>query len=112
MDHGQHTILTCCAFLVLKKAFDVIDHSRLNKLEYSVFETMSSNGLKITFLIESNTCKLMVLPQTKGLSVMEYHKKTATDESPLFLHAGETEVHRCGSDLEVLVNEDLQNFAS
>ena len=108
----NNMLLTCCAFLVLKKAFDVIDHSRLNKLEYSVFETMSSNGLKITFLIESNTCKLMVLPQTKGLSVMEYHKKTATDESPLFLHAGETEVHRCGSDLEVLVNEDLQNFAS
>ena len=108
----NNMLLTCCAFLVLKKAFDVIDHSRLNKLEYSVFETMSSNGLKITFLIESNTCKLMVLPQTKGLSVMEYHKKTATDESPLFLHAGETEVHRSGSDLEVLVNEDLQNFAS
>ena len=36
MDHGQHTILTCCASLVLKKAFDVIDHSTLlNKLEYS-----------------------------------------------------------------------------
>ena len=71
----NNMLLTCCAFLVLKKAFDVIDHSRLNKLEYSVFETMSSNGLKITFLIESNTCKLMVLPQTKGLSVMEYQKK-------------------------------------
>ena len=54
----------------------------------------------------------MVLPQTKGLSVMENHKKTATDESPLFLYADDTEVHRSGSDLEVLVNEDLQNFAS
>ena len=109
MDHGQHTILTCCAFLVLKKAFDVIDHSRLNKLEYSVFETMSSNGLKITFLIESNTCKLMVLPQTKELSVMEYQKKKkkATDESPKFFYADDTEVHRSGSDMEVLVNEDL-----
>ena len=44
------------------------------------FETWDS--FKITFLIESNTCKLMVLPQTKGLSVMEYHKKkkTATDD--------------------------------
>lgn len=43
---------------------------------------------------------------------MENHKKTATDESPLFLYADDTEVHRSGSDLEVLVNEDLQNFAS
>lgn len=74
---------------------------------------MSSDGFKITFVIESNTCKLMVLSQTKGLSVMEYHiKKTATDESPMFLYADDTEVHRSGSDLEVLVNEDLQNFAS
>ena len=37
------------------------------------FETWDS--FKITFLIERNTCKLMVLPHTKGLSVMEYHKK-------------------------------------
>ena len=55
----------------------------------------------------------MVLPHTKGLSVMEYHKKkTATDETLMFLYADDTEVHRSGSDLEVLVNEDLQNFAS
>ena len=56
----------------------------------------------------------MVLPQTKGLSVMEYHKKkkTATDETLMFLYADDTEVHRSGFDLEVLVNEDLQNFAS
>ena len=39
-------------------------------------------------------------------------KKTATDESLMFLYADDTEVHRSGSDLEVLVNEDLQNFAS
>lgn len=46
----DNMLLTCCAFLVLKKAFDVIDHStRLNKLEYSGFETTSSNGFKITF---------------------------------------------------------------
>lgn len=58
--------------------------------------------------------KLMVLPHTKGLSVMEYHKKkkTATDETLMFLYADDTEVHRSGSNLEVLVNEDLQNFAS
>ena len=56
----------------------------------------------------------MVLPHTKGLSVMEYHKKkkTATDETLMFLYADDTEVHRSGFDLEVLVNEDLQNFAS
>ena len=55
----------------------------------------------------------MVLPHTKGLSVMEYHKKkTATDETLMFLYADDAEVHRSGSDREVLVNEDLQNFAS
>ena len=44
---------------------------------------------------------------------MEYHKKkTATDETLMFLYADDTEVHRSGSDREVLVNEDLQNFAS
>ena len=30
----------------------------------------------------------------------------------MFLYSDDTEVHRSGSDLEVLVNEDLQNFAS
>ena len=39
-------------------------------------------------------------------------KKTATDETLMFLYADDTEVHRSGFDLEVLVNEDLQNFAS
>ena len=56
----------------------------------------------------------MVLPQTKGLSVMEYHKKKQLlmKDQLMFLYADDTEVHRSVSDLEVLVNEDLQNFAS
>ena len=29
----------------------------------------------------------------------------------MFLYSDDTEVHRSGSDLEVLVNEDLQNVA-
>lgn len=114
----DNMLLIRCAFLVLKKAFDVIDHStRLNKLQYSGFETISSNGFKITFLTESNhTCKLIVLPQTKGLSIYKSwgntKKQLLTDASPMFLYADDTEVHRSGSDLEVHVNEDLQNFAS
>ena len=57
----------------------------------------------------------MVLPQTKGLSVMEYHKKKKQllmKVQLMFLYADDTEVHRSVSDLEVLVNEDLQNLAS
>ena len=44
--------------------------------------------------------------------VPQKKKKTATDETLMFLYADDTEVHRSGFDLEVLVNEDLQNFAS
>ena len=45
---------------------------------------------------------------------MEYHKKKQLlmKVQLMFLYADDTEVHRSVSDLEVLVNEDLQNFAS
>ena len=83
MGHGQHTTY----FLCISSLKESVSCNRLFNAskQISILRNLRLwDGFKITFLIESNTCKLMVLPKTKGLSVMEYHKKKATtDESPM-----------------------------